>query len=133
MSHRRLVKIGARPRGRAAPRGFRPVAAAVAVALGAGFAVPVGARTLPAELTDGSVDVVRDADSSLVAAQQAAEQRGPVSLEQAQQRALARFKGRVAGAKTVEQEGRKVHEIRIVGEDNLVRTFRIDAATGAFL
>jgi len=132
MSHIRLRQSGVRPRGRAAQRGFRPVAAAVAVALGAGFAAPVGARTLPTELVNGSVDIVLDGDSAFVVAQQA-EQRGPVSLEQAQQRALARFQGRVAGAKTVEQGGRKVHEIRIVGEDNLVRTFRIDAQTGAFL
>src|SRR5690606_6969581 len=120
------------PFGRAARRGFRPVAAAVAVALGAGLAPPAGARQLPADLVNGSAEVVLDGDSSSVAAQQP-EQRGPVSLEQAQQRALARFQGRVAGAKTVEQGGRKIHEIRIVGEDNLVRTFRIDAQTGAFL
>lgn len=133
MSYIRLDRIGARPRGRAARRGFRPIAAGVAIVLGAAFAAPAGARALPVDLTDGSVAVVRDADSVLVAAQQIVEQRGPVSLEQAQQRALARFKGRVAGAKTVEHEGRKVHEVRIVGEDNLVRTFRIDAETGAFL
>jgi hypothetical protein len=115
MSNIRLDTIGAWPYGRGARRGFRPVAAAVALALGATFA-------------DGSALVV-DGEPTLVAAQQ----RGPVTLEQAQKLALARFKGRVAGAKTVEKDGRNVHEIRIIGEDNLVRTFRIDAQTGAFL
>src|SRR5690606_39048842 len=71
MSHIRLRQSGVRPRGRAAQRGFRPVAAAVAVALGAGFAAPVGARTLPTELVNGSVDIVLDGDSAFVVAQQA--------------------------------------------------------------
>jgi uncharacterized membrane protein YkoI len=132
MSHTRLDRNGAQPLGGAVRRGFRPVAAAVAVALGAGFAVPAGARVLPTEAAAHGSAVVSSAESALVAAQQG-EQRGPVSLEEAQKRALARFKGRVAGAKTVEQGGRKVHEIRIVGEDNHVRTFRIDAQSGAFL
>jgi hypothetical protein len=130
MSNIRLDTIGAWPYGRGARRGFRPVAAAVALALGATFAAPAGAAALPEQPTfaDGSALVV-DGEPTLVAAQQ----RGPVTLEQAQKLALARFKGRVAGAKTVEKDGRNVHEIRIIGEDNLVRTFRIDAQTGAFL
>ena len=109
------------------------MAAAVAVALGAGFAAPAGARVLPTETASNGSAFVVSGDSLLTPTQEQDEQRGPVTLEQAQQRALARFRGRVAGAKTVEQGGRKVHEIRIIGEDNLVRTFRIDAQTGAFL
>ena len=60
-------------------------------------------------------------------------QRGGVSREQATSMALNAFPGRVVSARTVQMGDRMVHEIRILGEDGLVRTFRIDAQTGAFL
>ena len=61
-------------------------------------------------------------------------QRGGVSREQATSMALNAFPGRVVSARTVQMGDRMVHEIRILGEDGrTVRTFRIDAQTGAFL
>jgi hypothetical protein len=61
-------------------------------------------------------------------------QRGGVSLEQATSMARSAFQGRVVSARTVQMGDRSVHEIRILGEDGrTVRTFRIDAQTGAFL
>ena len=59
---------------------------------------------------------------------------GGVSLQDATSKALSAFPGRVIGARTVQMGDRAVHEIRILGEDGrTVRTFRIDAQTGAFL
>ena len=85
---------------------------------------------------------------SLLQAEQAAEPAGPaqqdrlmpvqrgggVSLQQATSMAQNAFPGTVAGARTVQMGDRTVHEIRILGQDGrTVRTFRIDAQTGAFL
>lgn len=57
-----------------------------------------------------------------------------VSLAQATAMAQSRFRGRVVRAETVRVGDRLVHEIRILGEDGrTVRSFRIDAQTGAFL
>ena len=59
---------------------------------------------------------------------------GGISLQEATSRALRAFPGRVVGARTVQMGDRTVHEIRILGEDGrTVRTFRVDAQTGAFL
>ena len=59
---------------------------------------------------------------------------GGVSLQQATSMAQSAFRGRVVSARTVQMGDRMVHEIRILGEDGrTVRTFRIDAQTGAFL
>lgn len=59
---------------------------------------------------------------------------GGISLQEATQRALSAFPGRVVGARTVQMGDRAVHEIRILGEDGrTVRTFRVDAQTGAFI
>lgn len=147
MSHIRLDTNVSLWRECAARRGFRPVAAAAALALAATLVAPAGARVAqeePAWAVNGSA-LVAGSEPAFVAAQQQPppspppqqekepQPRGPVSLEQAQKLALARFQGRVAGAKTVESKGRNVHEIRIVGEDNHVRTLRVDAQTGAFL
>ncbi len=61
-------------------------------------------------------------------------QREGVSLAQATAMAQSRFRGRVVRAETVRVGDRLVHEIRILGEDGrTVRSFRIDAQTGAFL
>lgn len=57
-----------------------------------------------------------------------------VSLAQATAMAQARFRGRVVRAEPVRVGDRLVYEIRILGEDGrTVRSFRIDAQTGAFL
>jgi hypothetical protein len=58
-------------------------------------------------------------------------QRGSLSLAQATQIAQGRFKGRIVRAETVQEGGRVVHVIRILGDDGRVRTVRIDAETGA--
>lgn len=63
-----------------------------------------------------------------------AQRGGGISLADATARALSVFPGRVAGARPVQMGDRVVYEIRIVGEDGrTIRTFRIDAQTGAFL
>lgn len=59
---------------------------------------------------------------------------GGVSLAQATAMAQSRFRGRVVRAEPVRMGDRLVYEIRILGEDGrTVRSFRIDAQTGAFL
>jgi uncharacterized membrane protein YkoI len=60
-------------------------------------------------------------------------QRGGVSLAQATSMAQGRYQGRVVKAETVQMGDRRVHEIRILGDDGRVRTVRIDAQTGSFL
>jgi uncharacterized membrane protein YkoI len=60
-------------------------------------------------------------------------QRGSLSLAQATAMAQSRFQGRIVRAETVQQGGRVVHEIRILGNDGRVRTVRIDAETGAVM
>jgi uncharacterized membrane protein YkoI len=63
-----------------------------------------------------------------------AQRGGGISLADAAARALSAFPGRVVGQRTVQMGDRAVHEIRILGEDgHTVRTFRVDAQTGAFL
>jgi uncharacterized membrane protein YkoI len=56
-----------------------------------------------------------------------------VSLAQASSMAQSRYQGRVVRAETVQMGDRRVHEIRILGEDGRVYIVRIDADTGAFL
>jgi uncharacterized membrane protein YkoI len=58
-------------------------------------------------------------------------QRGSLSLAQATAIAQGRFRGRVVSAETVQQGGRVIHVIRILGDDGRVRTLRVDAETGA--
>jgi uncharacterized membrane protein YkoI len=62
-----------------------------------------------------------------------AQRGGGVSLAQASSMAQSRFQGRVVRAETVQMGDRRVHEIRILGEDGRVHIVRIDAETGAFL
>jgi len=71
--------------------------------------------------------VPEQTDTGLYAAQSG------VSLAQATELALARYPGRVVRAETVMRNGRREHQIRILGADGSVRTARIDAQTGAFL
>jgi hypothetical protein len=57
-------------------------------------------------------------------------QRGGLSLQQAIDIATQRYGGRVVRADTTIRNGRQVYEIRILGDDNVVRTIRIDAQSG---
>ena len=57
-------------------------------------------------------------------------QRGQVSLAQAIEMAQRRYQGRVVRAETKTQNGQRVHEIRILGDDGRVRTVRINAQGG---
>jgi uncharacterized iron-regulated membrane protein len=73
----------------------------------------------------------------LVASQQSEESErepGPASLEEAIEIAVKRYGGEPAGAATVERDGRRVHEVRLLDEaSGSVRTVRIDPDTGAII
>jgi uncharacterized membrane protein YkoI len=70
----------------------------------------------------------------LAATQQNGErQPGPANLEQAIEIAVARYGGEPAGAATVERDGRRVHQIRLLINDTTVRTVIIDPDTGAII
>jgi uncharacterized iron-regulated membrane protein len=71
----------------------------------------------------------------LVATQEAKEERepGPADLAEAIEIALKRYGGRAASSETVVRDGRRVHEIRVLGDDGSVRTVRIDPDTGAII
>jgi uncharacterized membrane protein YkoI len=56
-----------------------------------------------------------------------------ISLQQAIEIALRSNPGRVVRADTKAQGNRTIHEIRILGADNRVRTVRIDAQSGGSL
>ena len=58
---------------------------------------------------------------------------GPATLREAVEIAIERYGGREARAETVEREGRRVHEVRLLLEDGSVRTVRINPDTGAIL
>lgn len=60
---------------------------------------------------------------------QTVQQRG-ISLRQAIALAQQRYQGRVVRAETKEMNGRRVHEIRILGDDGRVRTLHFDADAG---
>jgi hypothetical protein len=96
------------------------------------IADPAAARPRPASLL-----LAQQSDELLQPAQRDQlfpSQRGGVSLAQATAMAQSRFEGRVVKAETIRMGDRLVHEIRIIGADGrTVRTFRIDAQTGAFL
>lgn len=68
-------------------------------------------------------------------ASQAEEERepGPADLEEAIEIAVKRYGGEPAGAATVERDGRRVHEVRLLVDDTVVRTVRIDPDTGAII
>lgn len=79
-------------------------------------------------------DVIAES-SPLVASQEVPEREpGPANLEEAIEIAVKRFGGEPAGAATVERDGRRVHEVRLLDETNgSVRTVRIDPDTGAII
>jgi uncharacterized membrane protein YkoI len=72
--------------------------------------------------------------SPLVVSQEAQEREpGPATLEEAIEIAVERYGGELAGAATVERDGRMVHEVRLLVDDTSVRTVRIDPDTGAII
>ena len=109
--------------------GLLAAAAIAAMLLGVDSAA---ARPRPLSWQDAAQEVepLGPAQDRLIPAQRG----GGISLADATARALSAFPGRVVGARTVQMGDRAVHEIRILGEDGrTVRTFRVDAQTGAFL
>ena len=58
---------------------------------------------------------------------------GPANLKEATEIAIERYGGEVSAANTVERDGRRVHEIRLLLDDGTVRTVRIDPQTGAVI
>ena len=99
------------------------VAAALALSVAA---LPAHAQSYP-ETGPGSAFVPDEPPPAFIA------QRGRLSLAQATAMAQGRYQGRVVRAETVQQGGRVIYEIRILGNDGRVRTVRIDAETGAVM
>jgi hypothetical protein len=120
----------ATPRLRRAGRGVRvacSISCAAAVVLLLFFAASTAvARVVPAQVTPAVFDYDDPPTARTV-------QRSGISLQQATVLATRRFPGRVVRAETVVTGGRQVHVIRILSEDNRVRTVRIDADTGNFI
>ncbi|MCG5535939.1 PepSY domain-containing protein [Ectothiorhodospira mobilis] len=54
----------------------------------------------------------------------------PVTLDEAVAQVQARTGGRVLSAETLDEEGQRVHRIRVLLQDQRVRDIRVDAATG---
>lgn len=93
--------------------------AALVLAAGPGTAQPPPERDTTLELDRrGAEGVVRPV------------QDGPISLDEAVERARERFDGRVVRAETRTIEGREVHVIRILDSNGRVRNVQFDAATG---
>ena len=87
-------------------------------------------RSLSWQQAEQEVEPLGPAQDRLIPAQRG----GGVSLQDAIAKAQNAFPGSVVGARTVQMGDRAIHEIRILGEDGrTVRTFRVDAQTGAFL
>jgi uncharacterized membrane protein YkoI len=112
---------------RARLRGVTTAAAVVALLVVAG---PAGAqpRSLPFAQDESTEESLAPAQRD----QLFPAQRG-ISLEQARSIAQSRYPGQVVGTRTVQMGDRLVYEIRILGDDDRVRTVRIDAQTGSFL
>ncbi|MFP4207103.1 MAG: PepSY domain-containing protein [Wenzhouxiangella sp.] len=50
-----------------------------------------------------------------------------LSLEQAAERVARQYDAKVVSAQTIERDGRRVHVIRILTRDGVVRTIRVPA------
>jgi len=100
-----------------------PIVMSLLLAMPSAFAFPIG--SLPDTITQ----------TSLVASQEGREREpGPATLEEAIEIAVKRYGGRPAGAETVVRDGKRVHEIKVLNEQNgSVRTVRIDPETGAIV
>lgn len=110
-------------------RGIVAAGVAAAALLAVGDLATARPRSLSLLQVEQEAEPLGPAQDQLIPSQ-----RGGVSQEQAIAMALRAFQGRVVSARTVQMGDRMVHEIRILGEDGrTVRTFRIDAQTGAFL
>jgi Peptidase propeptide and YPEB domain len=101
-----------------------PIVMILLLAMPPVFAFPVGSLSDPI-LTR----------TTLVASQEGREREpGPATLEEAIEIAVKRYGGRPAGAETVVRDGKRVHEIKVLNEENgSVRTVRIDPETGAIV
>jgi uncharacterized membrane protein YkoI len=105
------------------------MSAAMLLAMGSAAARP-RSLSLSLQETEQEVEPLGPAQDRLIPAQRG----GGISLQDAIAKAQSAFPGRVVGTRTVQMGDRSVYEIRILGEDGrTVRTFRVDAQTGAFL
>ncbi|HET7609428.1 MAG TPA: PepSY domain-containing protein [Gammaproteobacteria bacterium] len=87
-------------------------------------------RSLALQQAEQEAEPLGPAQDRLIPAQRG----GGISLQEASAKAQSAFPGTVVGARQVQMGDRVVYEIRILGQDGrTVRTFRIDAQTGAFL
>ncbi|MBK1692407.1 hypothetical protein CKO33_09520 [Ectothiorhodospira mobilis] len=71
--------------------------------------------------------------AGLSLAQAETTQAAPVTLDEAVAQVQARTGGRVLSAETLEEEGQRVHRIRVLLPDQRVRDIRVEAATGQWL
>jgi uncharacterized membrane protein YkoI len=101
-----------------------------AVLLAAGNAAAARVQALPLMQGEAADEALGPAQRDQLAPSQRG---GGVSLAQASSMAQSRYQGRVVRAETVQAGDRRVHEIRILGDDGRVHIVRIDAETGAFL
>jgi hypothetical protein len=114
---------------RASCKGIVAAGVAAAALLAAGDPAVARPRSLSLLQVEQEAEPLGPAQDQLIPSQ-----RGGVSLSEAASRAQRAFPGRVVSARPVQMGDRMVYEIRILGEDgSTVRTFRIDAQTGAFL
>ena len=115
---------------RASCKGVVAAGMAAAALLGVGDLAAARPRSLSLLQVEQEAEPLAPAQDQLIPSQRG----GGVSLSAATSMAQNAFQGRVVSARTVQMGDRMVHEIRILGEDGrTVRTFRIDAQTGAFL
>ncbi len=115
---------------RASCKGIVAAAVAAAALLVVGEPAVARPRSLSLLQLEQEAEPLGPAQDQLIPSQRG----GGVSLAEATSMAQSAFPGRVVSARTVQMGDRIVHEIRILGEDGrTVRTFRIDAQTGAFL
>ena len=71
---------------------------------------------------------------TLVTAQEGEEREpGPADLQEAIEIAVKRYGGQAADADTVVRDGRRVHEVKVLSDEGIVRTVRIDPDTGAII
>jgi len=92
-----------------------------AVLVVAGFAPFVSAHGVPGPVYPGS---------SFEPAQELAEVRDGISLDQAVSRAEAQYRARVVRTDVVDEDGRKVYVLKLLSENGRVFTVRVDANSG---
>lgn len=93
----------------------------------------VSGSPLLANQDPGSPAAGSAAGLPVIVQQQQEREPGPADLDEAIEIALKQFGGEVAGAVTVERDGREVHEIRVLLDGGNVRTVRIDPETGRII